>query len=116
MAGRDGYISVCARRCELAYIRLDAGSDMKHPVKVYDRRLPRVFDRLIWSRYHMCCIVEYVRRTATPSPATAAAAVERKNERQKSSRNLYCLIPPKAPRIFSVRSPKVPATSSWFGP
>ena len=53
MAGRDGYIPVCARRRELAYIRRNAGSDMERSVKIYRRRLPGVFDRLIWSRYHM---------------------------------------------------------------
>ena len=49
-----------ACRPELIPVRLNAGSDMKRSVKIYRRRLPGVFDRLVWSRYYMRFIVEYV--------------------------------------------------------
>ncbi len=60
------------RRPEFIPVRLNAGSDMKRSVKVYDRCLPGVFDRLIRSRYNMCRIVEYVRTASTPASTTAS--------------------------------------------
>ena len=60
-----------ACRPELIPVRLNASSDMKRSVKIYRRRLPGVFNRLVWSRYYMRFIVEYV--WSSPTAATAAA-------------------------------------------
>ena len=79
-------------RPELIPVRLNAGSDMKRSVKVYDRRLSGVFDRLIRSRYNMCRIVVYVRTASTPASATAPSTAATRQYQRKREKNGECLL------------------------